>query len=253
MNRPRVLFFDIETSPILGYAFKLYETNIAWVVRDVYITAFAWKWSDEKEYHVKALPDYKLYKKDPHNDLELLKDLHALISSADIVCGHNGDKFDVRIANSRFIQQGLEPYEKIDSEDTLKQARGRFKFTSNKLTDLARSAGLGEKIDTGGIKLWVDCSNGNMKAWAKMKKYCQHDVKLLVGVYNWLDKWVDHKYNMNVWNETVWACPHCGSHELHKRGMRLKRSGKYRRYQCKDCRMFSTGTTNLLENKPKIK
>lgn len=253
MNKPRILFFDIETSPILGYTFKIYETNIAWVVRDVYITAVAWKWSDEKEFHVKALPDYRLYKKDPHNDLMILRDLHALISSADIVVGHNGDRFDVRIANSRFIQQGLEPYSKIDSEDTLKQARGRFKFTSNKLTDLAKYAGLGTKKETGGIKLWVDCSNGDMKAWKRMKGYCRHDVKLLVGVYNWFDKWVDHKYNLNVWNGSSWACPKCSSHKITKRGYSLTRTGKYQKYQCNDCSMYSRGVKNLLESKIKIK
>jgi len=253
MNKPRILFFDIETSPILGYSFGIYETNIVHIVRDIHIMCFAYMWSDDKVLKVHALPEYKTYKKDKFNDKELLKDLHALIESADIVIGHNGDRFDIRIANSRFIQQGLKPLDKIDTEDTLKQARGRFKFTSNKLTDLARYAGLGQKIDTGGIKLWIDCENGDLKQWSRMSKYCKHDVKLLHGVWEWLHLWVQHKYNMNTHNDTSYSCSNCGSSKVSKNGTRITMSGKYQKFQCNDCGRTMRGTTNLLNNKPKIK
>lgn len=253
MTRPRILFFDEETSPLLGYAFQLYDTNIAHVVRNTHMMSFAWKWSDEKQVHVHSLPDYPLYKKDPYDDTALLKDLHALMESADIVVAHNGDKFDIKIANARFIEKGLEPLFKQTSIDTLKLAKKRFKFTSNKLTDLAKYAGFGAKKETGGIQLWVDCLNGNKKAWKKMCEYNKHDVVLLEKIYYWLKPWSDLAYNMNVYQESVYACPECGSHKVHKRGFHFTRTSKHQRFQCNDCIRFFLGKENLLENKPKVK
>lgn len=253
-NKPRILFFDIETSPLLGYAFGLYETNIAYVVRNTHMMSFAWKWSDEKKIHSHSLIDYPLYKKDPFDDTALLKDLHALIDSASYYCAHNGDNFDIKMANARFIDKGLLPIDKNKiGIDTLKLARKRFKFTSNKLTDLARYARIGSKVETGGIMLWVDCLNGNKKAWKKMCRYNRHDVYLLEKIYHWLEPWSELSYNMNVYQGSSYACPECGSHELQKRGIYYKKSATYQRYRCKKCYRFSCGISNLLENKPKVK
>lgn len=74
MNKPRILFYDVETSPILGYTFGIYDTNVAHVVRDTHLMSFAWKWSDEKTIHSHSLIDHSLYKKDP---VEVLKWLNG--------------------------------------------------------------------------------------------------------------------------------------------------------------------------------
>lgn len=254
MNKPRILFFDIESSPLLGYAFGLYETNIVHVIRTSHLLSFAWKWSDEKTIHVHSLPDYPLYKKDPYDDTELLKDLHALMESADIEAAHNGDRFDIKMVNARFIEKGLPAIYKQQSIDTLKLAKKRFKFTSNKLTDLARYAGIGSKKETGGIQLWVDCLNGDKKAWKKMCSYNKHDVYLLEKIYYWLEPWSELGYNLNAYNDTSWSCPRCNSSDIRKKSsFRFTQNGKYQRYVCKSCDREFQGKTNLLENKPKVK
>jgi uncharacterized protein YprB with RNaseH-like and TPR domain/DNA-directed RNA polymerase subunit RPC12/RpoP len=253
MSKPQILFFDEETSPILGYSFGLYETNIAHVVRNTHMMSFAWKRSDEKNIHSHSLIDYPLYKKDPYDDTALLKDLHALMESADILVAHNGDKFDIKMANARFIEKGLKPIEKKITIDTLKLARKRFKFTSNKLTDLAQYAKIGKKVETGGIMLWVDCLNGNKKAWKKMCEYNRHDVYLLEKIYYWLEPWSELAYNMNVYKESSYSCPKCSSHKVQKRGFSYSKLGKYQRFQCTDCGRYILGKDNLLENKPKVK
>lgn len=248
----RQLAFDIETSPILGYAFSLYDTNIIHVQRDVHLMAFSWQWVGEKKIHSKCLADYKGYKNNPYDDTALLKDLHALMESADVLIAQNGDRFDVKVANSRFIKMGLPTLDKKHQIDTLKIAKSRFKFTSNKLTDLAQFAKVGKKLPTD-KDLWVDCLNGDMRAWRRMKRYNEHDVRLLMGVYEWLRPWSERDVNRNVSEGKSWACPRCGSSKLEKRGQRFTRTGKYQSYFCKDCRGWSQGSTNLLDAKVRIK
>jgi len=130
-NRPKVLFYDIESSPLLGYTYGLYDTTIIHVERDSHLLSFSYKWQGERRIRSHSLPDYRLYKKDRYDDTELLKDLHALMDSADLIVAHNGDRFDVRMANMRFIQKGLPSLPIKKSIDTLKIARSRFRFTSN--------------------------------------------------------------------------------------------------------------------------
>lgn len=245
MHNPRILFFDLETSPILGYAYSLYDANLIHVERDSHLLSFAYKWSDENKIHSHSLPEYKTYKKDKYDDTELLKDLHALMERADILVAHNADRFDVRVANMRFIQKGLDPLPLIPTIDTLKLARSRFRFTSNKLTDLAKYAGLGEKLHVD-KDVWIGCINGDMKFWNKMVKYNEHDVFLLEGIYHWFEKWSKTKLNMNIFNDTFWNCSKCGSSKIEKRGFSITVVGKYQRYQCRDCKAWSQGTHNLL-------
>jgi hypothetical protein len=60
---PRILLFDIETAPAVGYYFDPYkEGNIIEIKEDWYILSFAYKWLDEKAVHVRALPDFPLQK-----------------------------------------------------------------------------------------------------------------------------------------------------------------------------------------------
>lgn len=250
---PKVLLFDLETSPILGYTFGLYETNVLHVVRDSFMLSFAFKWQGDKKVQVRALPDYPLYKKDRYDDTSLLKDLHALIDSADIVIAHNGDGFDVKVANARFIKQGLDPIANRISIDTLKEARKKFRFTSNKLTDLATYAGLGQKKETGGKDLWVNCMDGDPKAWRKMKEYNIHDVVLLEGIYLWMRPWMKTHPNMNIFKNTIAQCSRCLSSNVMKWGRRFKGGGAYQRFMCGECGCEMLGTQNLIDNKPILK
>lgn len=252
MHKPRILFFDIESSPHLGYAYGLYETNLIHVERNSHLLSFAYKWSDENKIHSHSLPEYKTYKRDKYDDTELLKDLHALMESADILAAHNSDKFDIKMANMRFIQKGLPSLAPKPSVDTLKEAKKRFRFPSNKLTDLATYAGIGKKLSVD-KDVWIGCINGDMKSWKRMVKYNEHDVRLLVGVYDWFFPWIKAKVNTNLLTNTYWNCPKCGSNKLQKRGFHHTATGKYQIYWCKDCTGWSTGTHNLLDARVGVK
>lgn len=215
----KTLLMDLETAPALGYYFDLYkEGNIVSTKIDWYILSFAYKWLDKKRVHAYALPDFKSYKKNKECDKELVTKLHELISSTDVLVAHNGDNFDMKKSNSRFLVNGLSPIPPVKTVDTLKLARKYFAFDSNRLNDLCKLLGFGEKIETGGKKLWIKCLNGDMKAWKKMVKYNKHDVVLLEKIYLKLRSWNPQQPNANLFNGTISNCPACGSDRLHCKG-----------------------------------
>ena len=236
MNKqgPKILFYDIETSPNLSYTWGIWEQNVIAVEREWYMLSFAYKWNDGKT-QVCALPDFKLYKKDPTNDLELVRKLWELLSEADIVVAHNGDAFDNKKANSRFLFHGLPPPEPYKTVDTLKVARKYFKLNSNKLNDLGKLLNLGQKVQTGGFETWLGCMNGDPASWKIMCRYNKQDVELLYKVYQKIQGWMTNHPNVNLYSEQADSCPVCGGKHIQKRGYGFTKLGKYQRRQCTDC------------------
>lgn len=237
---PKILFFDIETSPIEGTSWQLYETNIGHMRLDSHLLSFAYKWVDHPKVVVHALCDYPKYKKDMRSDRELAIELWKLFNIADIIVAHNGDAFDIKRANARFLVHGLAPPPIIKTQDTLKMARQRFKFSSNKLNDLGKSLGLGQKLTHSGIDLWIRCIAGEMEAWAKMKEYNIQDVVLLEQLYNRIQPWAKSYPNMNLYDGGD-GCPRCLSSNIMKRGFEYKLTTKRQRFQCKDCGGWFSG------------
>jgi len=233
-DKLKVLLFDIETAPNIGYTWDKYETTVIEFIQERYMLCFAAKWLDEKTTHIHSLPDYKGYDKDKTNDKALVKKLWEYINEADVVIAHNGDKFDIRIMNARFIANGLQPPAPYKTVDTKKVARSRFGFNSNKLDDLGTVLGLGNKTPTGGFALWKGCMAGEKASWTKMKKYNKMDVVLLEKVYKALRSWMPNHPNIGI-NKGRHACTHCGSTKTQKRGFHYAKYHKYQRFQCQDC------------------
>lgn len=249
----KILLFDIETSPNLAYIWGIYEQNAISVERDWFVMCFAAKWLDEKRVINYSIDKFPLYKKDKFDDRCVLEQLWHLLDNADVVIAHNGDSFDIKKVNARFIELGFEPPSPYITVDTLKLARKHFKFDSNKLNDLGEHLHIGRKVKHEGFKLWKDCLNGKKSAWNLMNKYCKQDVVLLEKLYFKLLPWIKTRYNFNVVNNTSYACPTCGSLKLEKRGFNFTKTGKYQRFKCKDCLSWSQGIHNLLDYKIGVK
>lgn len=236
----KVLLFDIETAPNIGYTWTKYETNVIEFIKERYMLCFAAKWLDEKNTQIHSLPDFKNYSKDKTDDKELVKKLWDLIDQADVVIAHNGDKFDIKIMNARFIANGLTPPSPYKTVDTCKVARSKFGFNSNKLNDLGTVLGLGNKVETGGFSLWKGCMEGETSSWNKMKKYNKIDVILLEKIYKALRPWMTTHPNVGI-NIDRHACNHCGSTNTQNRGFAYAKIHKSQRYQCKDCYGWGSG------------
>lgn len=242
MKTPKKLYIDIETSPSLGYFFELYkEGNILATTKSWYILSIAWKFEGEKQVKCLGLVDYPRYKKDREDDKDLVEDIWELLNSADIVLAHNGDRFDIKKINARFLKHELTPPSPYKTIDTLKIARNKFAMDSNKLDSIAKYLGVGSKLPHTGFKLWQDCMSGDLKAWDLMKKYNKQDVVLLEHVYEALKPWMTTGPNMNVYMGTTHNCPKCGEDALQRRGEAYTKTQKYQRFQCQECYSWCSG------------
>ncbi len=248
----KILYYDIETAPNLAYVWGQYQQDVIAHEREWYMMCVSYRWEHQKRTHVCAMVDFpEAYMKDPENDYHVVKKLWELIDEADIVIAHNGDKFDMRKANARFVKHGLGPASPVKSVDTLKVARRYFMFNSNRLNHVGQHLGLGQKVDTGGFQTWAGCMRGDMKAWKTMIKYARQDVDLLRDVYLALRPWMKNHPNLNIHTKEH-ACPTCGSYNLQRRGYKTTQTTSYQQWQCNDCRSYSRSRLAEKTEKPSI-
>jgi hypothetical protein len=239
--KPRIAFYDLENSPALGWYYDRYkEGNIVADEQDWFMLSFAWQWADEKKVHCKALCDYPGYAKNKTDDTPLIKDLWKLFDEADILIAHNGDRFDRRKSNSRFLGCNLPPPSPYKTVDTLKVARRQFMQGSNSLQSLGEFLGLGGKLPTTGWHTWRGCIDGDPKAWASLKRYNRRDVSLLKGVYEKLLPWVPPSMQPHTDKS---ACPACASFNIQCRGVNVSRARRVQRLHCQDCGTWFSGET----------
>jgi hypothetical protein len=253
IRKPKILLIDIETMANVGYSWGKWQVDVVEFISHWYLLSVAYKWFGEKIIHVKALPDFKGYK--PFgDDRELVKFVWELLDDADIVISHNGDEFDLKKLNTRFIQWNLPPPSPYKSIDTLKVVKSVFSFNSNKLDELGRDLGLGRKIEHEGFPLWLKCERGDMNAWNKIKKYNKRDVELLEKLYIKIRPYIKNHPNLDVFSSRP-VCPKCGSDSLIGRGYYYTNTMAYKRYRCNNCggwSRFVRGENPFLENKKKV-
>ena len=234
-KQPKILFLDIETSLInvnmwrVGYGINVLADQI---VKGSHtdIICIGYKWAHEKKVHC---PDWGVKKQDSR---PVLKEIAAQIAKADVVIGHNGDAFDVKLINTLNIIHKLPPIAWPPTEDTLKMARKHFKFNSNKLDHIARTL-LGDKKLHTSMKLCNDVQFKKCpKAMRKMVSYCKKDVLLLEEVFNVLQPYCSNRVNRAILSgNDRYDCPSCGSSHTQKRGIYTNKTGQHQRHQCQDC------------------
>lgn len=249
-NKPRILFYDIETSHNVAAIFDLFSEHIVHdsIIQEKYIICVAFKWQGSNKVHtVSVLDDPVRFAKNPNDDYHVVKYMHDVISSADAIVAHYGDKFDIKVFNSRAIYHGLPPLPPVIQIDTHKMARKKFKFNCNRLDYLGKYFKLGSKIKTD-ITLWLRCLKGERRAIQEMVDYNKGDVVLLEKIYNRLVPYVSSGVNINLFMDTKdIACTHCGSSKLQQRGFRYTKTRKYKRMQCQDCGSWSSSPVNYIQ------
>jgi hypothetical protein len=241
----KVLLYDIECTPMIGWTYgPRWEAHMIEIIEEKRIISFAWKWLGETQVRVLALPDFPGYKRNPKSSKALLRELHKLIGQADVVIGHNVDCFDDKMANTELIVNDFTPPPPHKTVDTLKVARSKFAFSSNKLEDLGIRLGVGRKVKHPGWPMWKGCIEGDPKSWAQMRLYNLGDVVLLEAVYRKMRPWMTSHPCMNATdNADRSKCPHCGAPAIQqsRRGWFFTVMGKVMRFQCKACGRWTKG------------
>jgi DNA polymerase elongation subunit (family B) len=249
LTKPKILVFDIETSPMENYTWGIWDQNVSLnqVIKDWTVLAWAAKWLGDS-------PEKIMYmdtsgRRDPRDDKQILKGIWKLLDEADFVVGHNSDSFDVKKLNARFLLHGMEPPSSYRRLDTKKLAKKHFSLTSNKLEYITHNLCTKyKKLKHGnfpGFSLWKECMKGNKEAWKEMKKYNEYDVLSLEEAFLKLLPWENAALFDIYCDAEIDICT-CGSIDFKKAGFYYTTAGKYQKYKCKNCGAEMRDKQNLL-------
>lgn len=227
----KILTIDIENFPHLSYVWDLWNQNIGinQIKQVGRVVCFAAKWlgSEEVEYY-----------SDFHDGHEVMvRQAYRLLDEADIVVSYNGKGFDIPKLKTEMIMLDRKmkpsPFQQVD---LYLVAKREFKFASNKLDYISQQLELGQKLGHSGFQLWIDCMNGDIDAWAKMREYNKQDVLLTEDLYLDFLPWISNHPNVNVFSDDeVEGCTRCGSMNFQRRGFYTTTFAKYQQCWCKDC------------------
>lgn len=262
VENKRRLIFDIEVSPNIGWFWKpehymrVYHDNI---ILEGRIICICYKWEGERT--VSSLTWDK-----KHNEKRMLETFISVMNKADELVTHNGNKFDIVWVRTRCIVNGVPMMPDYVSIDTYAEAKHKFNFMSNKLSHIAKVCGLGEKMDTGGAKLWKQVLMGetelenndfwnrlilgnNAAALDKMVRYCQQDVRLLEKVWEKMNTYIKPKSHFGIGTN---FCPECGSNRMIVNRHTITAAGSHRvTLKCRECGKYHSIPNSKLD-KPKL-
>jgi uncharacterized protein YprB with RNaseH-like and TPR domain len=247
MTKIKRLFFDIETSPNIGLfwtaGFKLNITPDS-IIKERAIICICYKWAGEDKV-------YSLQWDKDQNDKTLLEKFITLANEADELVGHNGDRFDLPWIRTRCLYHRIPVFPNYSTLDTLKSARSKFKFNSNKLDYIAKFLGIGAKTHTG-YDLWKKVVlDKDKESLEYMIEYCKNDVILLEDVYNEMATYIPAKTHHGVAaGGEKYSCPECGGDNMRFSQKRYSALGTPRiQLQCTDCHKYHTVSDKIYKDK----
>jgi hypothetical protein len=231
---PKVLIFDIETSPLQAFVFQksIWKTNVGaeQVISEWFTLCWSAKWLFDDTIMSDRLTGNEARRED---DSRIVKSLWKLLDQADIVIAHN-ISFDVPNMNTRFVVNDLPPTNPYQTIDTMLVAKKQFGFTHNSLNGLAKLFGFKAKMDTD-FELWKQCVAGNEEALEYMSEYNKGDVEILEEIYLKLRPWIKSHPNLGLYVESIEpVCPNCGSPDISWTGkFYYTQTGKYSTFRCR--------------------
>ena len=236
-NKPKLLFYDIETSLAKSYHFQQWKVNLSQKqkIQESHLLSHAWAWGDG-EVTGSILTREEILDHDPER---LVLEAWALFDNADIIVAHYGKKFDIPKMNGYFLKYGLQPPSPFKVVDTKEISSKKFLLPFNSLEYLAKALGVQQKIDNSGIQLWIDCDHGKQESLDEMLAYNIGDVEALRDVYNRLITWDNNGVNMALYNDEHEAlCTHCGSDNIVPLDGKYTYTAqrKYSLYRCNSCK-----------------
>lgn len=233
MNTPRILFYDIETSPLKAWIWRLGKQ----VIRhdqlidghNKYgIICISYCWNDKSK--IKNIN----WGKDQDSE-QVVEEFDKIIKQADITIGKNSDSFDLKHINTHRLLAGLPgmPEWAMNTDDLQKQMRKHFYLPSYSLEYFAELIGLGGK-DEMKFDDWIKIVEENdRKSLKKMIKYCNRDCDITRKAWFKILPHITPKFNMSVFNEVV-SCRTCGSKNIKKNGTMQQGRTKYQNYFCNE-------------------
>lgn len=233
---PRILLFDIETTPMISYTWGRWNQNVSLdqTIQESYMLCWSACWLSEDKVFGDCLTSEEAVKCD---DSRIIESLWYYVNEADILVAYNGVDFDVKKINGMFFLKGLNPPATYKVVDPCKIAKSKFNFSSNKLDALANYLGIPTKMETD-FNLWKKCMSGDKESLNYMFEYNKKDVSILRQVYIKMLPYITNHPNVcNYIGETM-ACTHCGETEKYEKlegYYYYTNTNKYQVYRCLTC------------------
>jgi len=240
-KQPIIMFWDIETAPLIATTWGLYPKSIPHegILQDWFIICGAWRYSTSDKIHAVAINKVA-------DDYAVTKALRNAVAKADVIVHHNGNKFDIKKLNARIIFHGLDPLPPIPMVDTLREIKKIAAFSSNRLDYLAKTLVGKGKLHTS-PSLWLEVLKGSKQAVKDMVTYNKIDVIRLQQVYKRLVPYFKNHPHLGAMSglDRNHSCPKCQSTNLHRNGYRFTATGlRKQEVKCLDCGSYHRISTN---------
>ncbi len=230
----KVLFYDIETSPMLVWTFMIGQKvslQHGQIEQEGKVISIQYMFEGDK--HAKALTW------DNGDDSIMLEEFVHILNSANLVIGQNSRSFDQKVLNWRLNVLNLTPVTDVVMLDTLTLARNSFKAPSNKLDYRSSRYGFGGK-DKMEFADWIGVVKGNKKSLQKMVKYGIKDTEDTQKLF-----WKELPYYRSLPislaalvkepKEAKPSCPRCAAAKQKKFDVYPTASGNKLRFTCRSC------------------
>lgn len=145
---------------------------------------------------------------------KFLRNVHHLMSQADIIVGHNVDNADVPwLAGDLYIEANLPPLPPIKTVDTLKVLRKQFKSGApfKGLDAFCQIIGIPSKTDRYDREAMERAVNKSVEDQQRLTAYCSGDVIATQGLYDFLRPYIPNHPALFVdGKDALTTCHRCG-------------------------------------------
>lgn len=163
--------------------------------------------------------------------------------SADLLYGHNVDRFDTKNLNAEWLTLGLHAPSPAKILDTLKEARKTFGFESNTLASLTQRLGIETKTDKYSVDVARAAVEGHAPSQKRIKAYNVGDIHASREFVDRLRGWIpSHPHNVIGTSDDRPTCNQCWGDRLERNGIKLAQQITYTLYRCLDCGANVQGT-----------
>lgn len=245
----KVLYWDLETSPELGWVWGRWKQNLG----DIQVERYSHLLSASYAFNDEPVQGSRLSVEDVANedDLTVVIDIVQAINKADVIVSFNGKKFDLKVLKTRMIKWGLPPLKPVKHLDVMQIAKAQMRFPSNSMDNIAKYLGYSElKVATGGFDLWKRSMNHRNhiecdKALESMLHYNKGDISVTRNLFKQFQGWstgvnIGAIVNQLTPESQTLRCTKCGSDDMFvEDGFAYTATNGFQLYRCGCCRGVS--------------
>ena len=254
-KEPRVLIWDLESSLLEGYFFRIWQENIPMrrIKKQAHLLSASFAYNDEHVQGYRLTPEQVK----TGDDFDVVCKVVEAVNNCDLMITFNGKRFDVKLLNTRALFWGLPPVKAPKHIDLFEQSKRVFKFPSNSMQNVSMYLGENGKLETSGSNLWERCAEWENyeeceKALIEMVTYGNQDIEATRDLYKRFQGWMKGVPNLGVITNEVTEnktlrCIHCGSDDVFPLDQKAYTSvSSFDLYRCgnESCRGISRATSN---------